>query len=99
LPNPKLKPLDATGRRIAVGDVVRVLAVPNLEGMSRHGMAESRPVFEHIVGTYKRVIGFGRYGHVELMFRIRAGRSAGLHIVELEPSLTRVRRPSRQRTS
>ena len=86
-------PRDATGRRIRIGDSVRILAVPDLRGMSPRARAETRAVFEHILGTYRRVRSFGRRGHVELLFRIRSGRSAGLHVVEIEPRLLRVRRP------
>lgn len=84
--------IDAAGRRIEVGDRVRVLGVPDLSGMSPARAAESRPVFEPIVGSSRRVCGFGRLGHVERMVRIRAGPHAGLHVVEIEPGLVRVRR-------
>jgi hypothetical protein len=47
---------DATGERLKVGDTVRVLAVPNLSGMSSACLAESLPVFQHLVGKYKRVL-------------------------------------------
>lgn len=91
----KLEPIDVTGRRIEVGDLVRVLAVPNLSGMHPAIRKESEPVFAHIVGTYKRVIDFDKYGHIELFFRIRTGPHRGLHSVWIEPHLLRVRRMRR----
>jgi hypothetical protein len=43
---------DVTGKPIRIGDVVRVIDVPDLSGMSAHCRAESLPVFQHLVGTY-----------------------------------------------
>ena len=83
---------DSTGRPIRMGDVVLVQGVPDLRGMSTLRRRESLPVFRHIVGTYKRVHAVTSMGFVELVFRIRNGPVAGLHIVEIEPALVRVRR-------
>lgn len=88
------KRLDATGRPVRVGDLVRIVGLPDLAGMRPAARRESARVFEHILGTYKRVRGFDRHGHAELYFRIVRGRSAGLHTVWLEPHLLRVRRSS-----
>jgi hypothetical protein len=77
---------------IREGDVVRVVGVPDLAGIRR---PEVRRVFRHLVGTYRRVRGFDERGNVELVFRIRDGRDRGLHVVGIEPSLLRVRRPRR----
>jgi hypothetical protein len=60
--------------------------------MSPSARAESLPVFKYLVGRYKRVVGFDRYGHAELEFRIRGGRHRGYHTVWLQPQLLRVRR-------
>jgi hypothetical protein len=60
--------------------------------MNRYARREPAPVFQHIVGSYKRVRGFNRLGHAELSFRILHGASAGLHTVWIEPRLLRVRR-------
>jgi hypothetical protein len=68
---------------------VRVLAVPDLSGMAPASRAESRPVFEHLVGTYRRVYGFDERGNAELVFRIRRGANRGLHWVWIEPWLLR----------
>ena len=92
-------PEDAAGRRLPAGDRVRVLAVPDLSGMAPASRAESRPVFEHLVGTYRRVHGFDRQGNAELVFRIRRGPDQGLHWVWIEPWLLRrvPERPSTRR--
>jgi hypothetical protein len=94
VPNSELRHLarkDVTGKPIKVGDVVRVIGVPDLSGMSSSGRAESEPVFSHLVGTYKRVREFDEYGYAWLMFRIRSGQHAGLHSVGIEPQLLRIR--------
>ena len=83
---------DVTGQRISVGDIVRIIGVPDLSGMSKAGRAESMPVFEHLVGKYKRVEEFDEWGMAWLRFKIRRGPSAGYHMVGIEPYLLRVRR-------
>jgi len=70
-----LKPIDATGERVREGDMVRVIGVPELAGMSTECYAESRPVFEYLVGKYKRVEGFNEFGMAWISFKIRKGRS------------------------
>jgi hypothetical protein len=71
---------------------VRVVKVPDLSGMRPRGRRESRAVFEHIIGTYKRVVAFNSLGWPELSFRILNGPYSGLHSVWIEPDLLRVRR-------
>lgn len=83
---------DALGRPLREGDVVRVLRVPDLQGMSAERRRETRMVFEHIVGTYKRIAGFSAEGQAELSFRIRRGPLKGLHTVWIETKHLRVRR-------
>lgn len=92
------EPFDVTGRRIKVGDVVRVIGVPSFEGMSEEVLEEcrTREVFEYLVGRYKRVSEFDQYGCAELFFTIPKGRERGMHSVAIEPWLLRVKR-SRQR--
>jgi hypothetical protein len=82
---------DATGRPIRVGDIVRIIGIPDLSGMSPGPRRESQRVFRHLVGKYKRVAEFDRFGHAGLWFRIQSGRDAGIHFVVLEPHLLRVR--------
>lgn len=67
------------------------MGVPDLSGMAPETRAESLPVFERLVGSYRRVAGFDRHGLVELAFRFRGGAEAGYHSVWIEPSLLRVR--------
>jgi hypothetical protein len=83
---------DVSGERVSVGDVVRVIGVPDLSGMSPESRAESLPVFEHLVGRYKRVEEFDEFGMAWLRFKIRKGPHAGYHMVGIEPYLLRVRR-------
>ena len=89
---PKHRPIDVTGKRIRVGDVVRVVGVPDLSTMAPTPRAESLRVFRYLVGRYKRVVAFDEQGLAELSFRIRSGRSRGDHTVWIEPHLLRVRR-------
>ncbi len=83
---------DVLGGRIRVGDVVRVIGAPDLAGMSPECRAESLPVFEYLIGKYKRVLEFDDWGMAWLSFKIRKGPHAGLHSVGIEPYLLRVRR-------
>ena len=83
---------DVTGAVLKAGDAVRVVGVPDLTGMSPDGLAESLPVFRHLVGRYKRIKEFDEYGFAWLSFRIRRGPHAGLHWVGIEPWLLRRRR-------
>jgi hypothetical protein len=80
---------DAFGNIIRAGDVVRIIGVPDLTGMSPAGLRSSRPVFRHILGTYRKVRGFDRYGFAEIFLRIRRGPHAGWHGVVIEPYLLR----------
>ena len=87
---------DVGGETVRAGDSVRVLGIPDLSRMGARERRESLPVFEHIVGTYRRVAGFNRLGWAELVFRVRAGPNAGLHTVWLETQLLRVRSRGRK---
>jgi hypothetical protein len=80
-------PKDARGRRLRKGDLVRIVEVPALAGMSSQARAESESVFAHILGTCKRVAGFDEHGFAELSFKIRRPPMAGLHCVSIEPHL------------
>lgn len=89
-----MKPLarkDVTGKPIKVGDIVRIIGVPDLSGMSADCQAESAPVFRHLVGTYKQVREFDEFGHAWLSFKIRGGPHSGDHSVAIEPYLLRIR--------
>lgn len=93
----RLSRRDVTGEPIKVGDIVRIVGVPDLAGMCPEVRAQSLPVFQHLLGTYKRVDEFDKYGFAWLMFKIRKGSSAGLHTVGIEPYFLRVRRSSSRR--
>jgi hypothetical protein len=88
----RLQRKDVSGQRLKVGDVVRVIGIPDLSGMSAECRAESLPVFEHLVGRYKRVQEFDEFGFAWLRFKIRKGPQAGYHWVGIEPYLLKKRR-------
>jgi hypothetical protein len=90
---------DAAGERLKVGDTVRVLGVPDLSGMSSACLAESLPVFQHLVGKYKRVREWDEHGLAWLQFRIRKGPHAGLHSVGIEPWLLKRRQARKKNDS
>ena len=91
----RLQRRDVAGERLRVGDIVRVIGVPDLSGMSADCRAESLPVFEHLVGSYKRVEEFDEFGQAWLRFKIRKGPHAGYHSVGIEPYLLKVRRANK----
>lgn len=88
----RLKPRDAMGARIRVGDVVRIVGAPDLAGMTAKCRAESLPVFKYLIGKYKRVREFDELGFAWLMFKILKGPHAGYHSVGIEPHFLKVRR-------
>ena len=83
--------VDSNGRSLAVGDEVRVVGKPDLSGLSEEGQSEAGAVFEHILGTYRRIVDFDEYGHAEIVLTIRAGPAKGYHTVWIEPYLLRLR--------
>jgi hypothetical protein len=88
----KLPRHDVTGAPLKVGQVVRIVGVPDLAGMSPRMRSESLRVFKYLLGKYKRIAEFDQFGHAGLWFRIPGGRDAGRHFVVIEPKLLRVRR-------
>jgi hypothetical protein len=86
------KRLDVTGQTLEVGDLVRVVGIPDLSGMHPESQRSSLRVFRHIVGRYYRIDEFDEYGFAWLYLRIRRGPQRGLHIVAVEPLLLRKRR-------
>jgi len=86
----RLKNKDANGQRIHVADKVRIVGVPELAGMAPKYRAESLPVFQYLVGKYKRVEEFDQFGFAWLRFKIRKGPNAGYHSVAIEPYLLKV---------
>ena len=88
----KHKPIDVTGKEIKVGDTVRIIGVPDLSGMSPGNIKETKPVFEYLVGKYKKVQRFDDFGCAMLQFSIEKGKNRGWHGVAIEPYLLRVKR-------
>ena len=86
---------DAAGKRLKVGDIVRIVGVPDLTGMSADCLSESLPVFQHLVGNYKRITEFDEWVCAWLSFKIRKGPYAGWHSVGIEPYLLKVRRANK----
>ena len=89
----KLAPIDASGKKLRVGDVVRVLDVPDLDLRTREARRETLPVFKHLVGKYKKIVGFNEYGLAELHFRIAKEPRGTSHSVWIEPHLLRRKNP------
>jgi len=92
-----LAPRDLQGRRLRKGSRVRIVGVPDLSGI-RHARARQKveAVFLHIKGQVRRVRGFSRYGFVEISFKIRSGRLAAWHAIEIEPKLLLAQRRNRR---
>jgi hypothetical protein len=74
--------------------MVRVVGVPDLSTMDPAVRRETRAVFRHLVGQYKRISAF-EWGEARLDFRIIRGRYRGYHAVWIEPWL--LKKPSRRR--
>ena len=82
-----VQPIDCAGRKISAGDVVRIVGLPDLSGMSPRARRESEPVLLYLRGKYKRIFSFSQSGLAEIEFRIRKEKFSGLHTVWLEPHL------------
>jgi hypothetical protein len=92
-----IKMKDARGTTIRVGDRVRIIGMPDLSGMSKTAKAESEIVFQHLVGTYKRITDIDQIGNAGIRFRIRTMKKLEYHWVSLEPHL--ILKPKRKRAS
>jgi hypothetical protein len=66
---------------------VRVIGVPDLGTMPKEAREESAPVFEYLVGKYKRIASFNQFGLAEFQVSINATHLRGWHIVAIEPRL------------
>jgi len=60
---------DVDGRRVKIGDTVRVIGVPNLSDMAEECRKETECVFQYLVGKTKRIRNFNELGMAELNFR------------------------------
>lgn len=78
---------DARGTTVKVGDRVRIIGTPDLSGMSPETRSESEPVFQHLVGTYKRIAEIDSLGNARILFRIKGKKQLEHHWAGLEPHL------------
>ncbi|MBN1515175.1 hypothetical protein JXA32_01265, partial [Candidatus Sumerlaeota bacterium] len=90
------EPIDATGRKLKPGDIVRIIGVPDFSSVSEEIMQdhlqETLPIFQYLVGKYKKIVKFNEKGLAEIEFRIRKGPHAGMHWIWIESCLLRARR-------
>src|SRR5438105_4254239 len=90
----KLRRTDVEGRTLRVGQVVRIVGVPDFTQLPRGASRrELEAVFGHVLGTYKKICGFNQYGLAEIEFRIRTGPHAGQHTIWSEPEFLRIHQP------
>jgi hypothetical protein len=82
---------DRRGKSLRTGQIVRIVGVPDLAEMLPSSRRETLPVFRHLVGKYKRVVGFNELNEVEISFGIKKGRYRGLHSVWIEPHLVQIK--------
>ena len=82
-----LGPIDSKGQRIRKHDRVRVIGIPDLSTMPALPRSETLALFEHVLGTCKRVQDFDTNGLVELFFQVRKGPHVGIHSIYIEPEL------------
>ena len=80
---------DVDGNIVRAGDYVRVLGVPDLNGMNEPYRSETSAVFRHVVGTRKRIHSFDQFRCAILMFGITTGPHRGFHSVGIESEFIR----------
>jgi hypothetical protein len=85
--------LDRDGCKLQVGDIVRVIGVPDLTGMSQDAQDESKPVFEYLRNKFKKIKGFDEIGNAQLEFRLSRKEPPYCHTVWIEPFLLKKRIP------
>lgn len=91
-----LPPIDSRGQRLRAGSEVRIVGVPDLSGFrDPRQRREVQAVFRHLRGQRKKIHGFSGHGFAEIFFKVRKGRLAGWHGVEIEPNLLLLQRPRR----
>jgi hypothetical protein len=78
---------DSKGNKLKVGDKVRILALPDLTGMSPDARSETLPVFKRALGTYRRIEGFSSQGLIELIIRIKITNGWSTDFIFIEPRL------------
>ena len=91
----QLKPIDARGNQIYLGNRVRVVGVPDFSDVTPDSIRSERErIFKHVVGQCKKVDDIDQYGFIGLSFKIRKGQDAGIHCIWLEPSFVLVQQPN-----
>lgn len=83
---------DTAGKKLKIGDTVRIIGVPEFKGWSTRSKNESLPVFQHLVGKYKKINGLDKkHNCVEISFTIRNGKDKGWHWVAVESDLIKIK--------
>ena len=84
----KHKLIDKNRIPIRINDIVKVIGIPDLSGMSKECIKESLPIFKYLCGKTKKVTGIDKQnGLIELSFRILKGKNKGLHSIFIEAFL------------
>jgi hypothetical protein len=78
---------DATGKRLRVGDMVRICGVPDLAPMTTRCRRESEPVFRYLVGKRKRISRIDELGNARIEFRMKSAGKTTYHEIGIEPQL------------
>ena len=78
---------DCNGCPLKIGDEVRVCAIPNLRGMSKQTLEESKPVFRYAVGKTFTINQLDNYGCASIDFFIPFGNHKGWHALYIETYL------------
>ena len=94
---PTLARKDAEGRQLSVGDTVRIVGVPDVSSWTREQKSFSLPVFEYLVGKYKKISDFNQVGMAEIEFKMKEAGEWIHHTVWIEPDLLKLKRAQRRR--
>ncbi|MDF9826946.1 hypothetical protein M2447_001031 [Ereboglobus sp. PH5-10] len=83
-----------------VGQVVRIIGVPDLSGLGDDERKVSAPVFEYLVGKKKRIMAVRDHPiDAEFEFTIRKGKCKGSHTVWIEPEFLEEMPKRKKRTN
>ncbi len=87
----KIPQRDVEGRKLKVGDIVKIKGIPDTSSWTQSQKRFSLYVFKHLVGKYKRIFDFDKYGLAEIEFRMKKRGKWEYHTVWLEPYLLRLK--------
>ena len=80
--------IDIKGNKLKVDDIVKIIGIPNLTGMSKECKNETLSIFEYVFGKTKKITAIDEHNElIELSFRILKGKSKGFHSIYIEPFL------------